>query len=63
MKYNIQSDDDSINKVVVAALEDLDNTFFVKYSNSEDKEFNFVLDSKLMFNNNSESMFDNDIFL
>ncbi|CAG8819458.1 43357_t:CDS:2 [Gigaspora margarita] len=53
MEYNIRSNDDSVNQVILAALEDLDNTFFVEYSDSEDKEFDSVSDS--------ESISDNDI--
>jgi hypothetical protein len=38
MKYSISSIKDDANKTILTALEDLDNTFFTKYSYSEDKK-------------------------
>ncbi|CAG8467770.1 hypothetical protein C2G38_2149154 [Gigaspora rosea] len=46
MEYNICSNDDTINKDILAALKDLDNTFFVDYLDSEDEESNSVLDNE-----------------
>ncbi|CAG8632615.1 16113_t:CDS:2, partial [Gigaspora rosea] len=46
MEYNIRSNNDSINKDILAALKDLDDTFFVDYLDSKDEESNSVLDDE-----------------
>ncbi|CAG8758190.1 6534_t:CDS:1, partial [Dentiscutata heterogama] len=46
MEYNIHSNDDSINEVILSVLKDLDDTFFANYSDSEGEESNSVLDDK-----------------
>ncbi|KAF0440391.1 chaperonin: PROVISIONAL [Gigaspora margarita] len=51
MEYNIQSNDDNVNKVILAALKDSDNTFFVEYSDSKNKEFDSVLDHESISDN------------
>ncbi|CAG8759685.1 6820_t:CDS:1, partial [Dentiscutata heterogama] len=45
MEYNVYSNDSSTNEIIIAALEDLDNTFFVEYLDSEsDKELDSLSD-------------------
>ncbi|CAG8852436.1 18342_t:CDS:2, partial [Gigaspora margarita] len=51
MEYNIHSNNDSINEDILSVLKDLDDTFFVDYSDSEDEEFNTVLDDELISDN------------
>ncbi|CAG8587218.1 10677_t:CDS:2, partial [Cetraspora pellucida] len=58
MEYNIYSSNSSTNKIIIAALEDLNNTFFVEHLDSEsDKESNSLSDVELI------SDIDDDIFL
>ncbi|KAF0405435.1 chaperonin: PROVISIONAL [Gigaspora margarita] len=48
IEYNIRSEDNSINEAILASLKDLDSTFFVEHSDSEDKdEFNSISDDEL----------------
>ncbi|CAG8534288.1 18107_t:CDS:2 [Gigaspora rosea] len=46
MEYNIRSNDDSVNEVILSALKDLEDTFFADYSDSEGEESNSVLDDE-----------------
>ncbi|CAG8497290.1 9232_t:CDS:2, partial [Scutellospora calospora] len=46
MEYNIRSNDDSINEVILSELKNLDDTFFANYSDSEGEESNSVLDDE-----------------
>ncbi|GBC06484.1 hypothetical protein RclHR1_06880001 [Rhizophagus clarus] len=63
MEYKINfNDDNDANTTVLAALEDLNNTFFAEYSNSEDendeKEPSFIPDNddnKVILDNNDNS--------
>ncbi|KAF0544998.1 hypothetical protein F8M41_002462 [Gigaspora margarita] len=53
IEYNIHSNNHNTNKVILTALNDLENTFFVKCSNFD--ENNSESD-----NNNSEEILDSD---
>ncbi|CAG8619725.1 7942_t:CDS:1, partial [Scutellospora calospora] len=55
IEYNIHSNDNNTNKVIVAALEDLDNTFYSEYLDSKsDEESNSLSDNEPLsdINNN-----------
>ncbi|CAG8568639.1 5045_t:CDS:1, partial [Dentiscutata heterogama] len=46
MKYNICSNNNDVNDIILTSLKDLDNIFFVEHSDSENEKDIEKLDNK-----------------
>ncbi|CAG8500551.1 9137_t:CDS:2, partial [Scutellospora calospora] len=46
MEYNIRSNDNDVNDIILTSLKDLDNIFFVEHSDSENEKDNEKLDNE-----------------